>query len=237
MTRDRVESGTDPREDRHPPVGCTYLTEGTSMAEEESNPAQTPEPEPELPPYLIETARSSRSKCRTCKRKINKDTLRLGILLEGPFGTGYLWHHLQCAARRRIEDVEAAYAQEAFAPGVSVPPLPELQALKEKAEKARAERKELPYVERAPSGRSKCKSCGKPIDQDALRVVLAREASFGNQVRATPINVHPECVHAELESEDCMTEVEGFETELRQNSTVESSVVDEAFVAIGKLEA
>ena len=49
------------------------------------------------------------------KNLLNKDTLRLGILLEGPFGTGYLWHHLQCAARRRIEDVEAAYAQEAFA--------------------------------------------------------------------------------------------------------------------------
>lgn len=91
-------------------------------------------------------------------------------------------------------------------------------------------------MERAPSSRSKCKSCGKPIDQDAFRVVLAREASFGNQVRATPINVHPECVHAELESEDCMTEVDGFETQLRQNSTLESSAVDAALAAIGALE-
>jgi hypothetical protein len=203
------------------------------MAEEDA-PAATPEPE--LAPYLLESARSSRSKCRTCRRKIEKDTLRLGILLEGPFGTGYLWHHLTCAARRRLEDVEAAYEQQAFADGLQVPPLAELQALKEKAEQARAERKELPYVERAPSGRSKCKNCGKAIDQDALRVVLAREVSFGNQVRATPINVHPECVHAELESEDCMTEVDGFEAQLRQNSTLESSVVDEAVAAIGVLE-
>ena len=203
------------------------------MAEED---AQAATPEPELVPYLLESARSSRSKCRTCRRKIDKDTLRLGILLEGPFGTGYLWHHLTCAARRRLEDVEAAYEQQAFADGLQVPPLAELQALKEKAEQARAERKELPYVERAPSGRSKCKNCGKAIDQDALRVVLAREVSFGNQVRATPINVHPECVHAELESEDCMTEVDGFEAQLRQNSTLESSVVDEAVAAIGVLE-
>ena len=203
------------------------------MAEED---VQAATPEPELAPYLLESARSSRSKCRTCRRKIDKDTLRLGILLEGPFGTGYLWHHLTCAARRRLEDVEAAYEQQAFADGLQVPPLAELQALKEKAEQARAERKELPYVERAPSGRSKCKNCGKAIDQDALRVVLAREVSFGNQVRATPINVHPECVHAELESEDCMTEVEGFEAQLRQNSTLESSVVDEAVAAIGVLE-
>ena len=203
------------------------------MAEED---AQAATPEPELAPYLLESARSSRSKCRTCKRKIEKDTLRLGILLEGPFGTGYLWHHLTCAARRRLEDVEAAYEQQAFADGLQVPPLAELQALKEKAEQARAERKELPYVERAPSGRSKCKHCGKAIDQDALRVVVAREVSFGNQVRATPINVHPECVHAELESEDRMTEVDGFEAQLRQNSTLESSVVDEAVAAIGVLE-
>lgn len=203
------------------------------MAEED---AQAATPEPELVPYLLESARSSRSKCRTCRRKIDKDTLRLGILLEGPFGTGYLWHHLTCAARRRLEDVEAAYEQQAFADGLQVPPLAELQALKEKAEQARAERKELPYVERAPSGRSKCKNCGKAIDQDALRVVLAREVSFGNQVRATPINVHPECVHAELESEDCMTEVDGFEAQLRQNSTLESLVVDEAMAAIGVLE-
>ena len=203
------------------------------MAEED---VQAATPEPELAPYLLESARSSRSKCRTCRRKIDKDTLRLGILLEGPFGTGYLWHHLTCAARRRLEDVEAAYEQQAFADGLQVPPLAELQAPKEKAEQARAERKELPYVERAPSGRSKCKNCGKAIDQDALRVVLAREVSFGNQVRATPINVHPECVHAELESEDCMTEVDDFEAQLRQNSTLESSVVDEAVAAIGVLE-
>lgn len=203
------------------------------MAEED---LQAATPEPELAPYLLESARSSRSKCRTCRRKIDKDTLRLGILLEGPFGTGYLWHHLTCAARRRLEDVEAAYEQQAFADGLQVPSLAELQALKEKAEQARAERKELPYMERAPSGRSKCKNCGKAIDQDALRVVLAREVSFGNQVRATPINVHPECVHAELESEDCMTEVDGFEAQLRQNSTLESSVVDEAVAAIGVLE-
>ncbi|MEE2966229.1 MAG: hypothetical protein VX427_19070, partial [Acidobacteriota bacterium] len=181
------------------------------MAEED---VQAATPKPELAPYLLESARSSRSKCRTCRRKIDKGTLRLGILLEGPFGTGYLWHHLTCAARRRLEDVEAAYEQQAFADGLQVPPLAELQALKEKAEQARAERKELPYMERAPSGRSKCKNCGKAIDQDALRVVLAREVSFGNQVRATPINVHPECVHAELESEDCMTEVDGFEAQL-----------------------
>ena len=206
------------------------------MAEEDSRATQEAAPEPELAPYLIESARSSRSKCRTCRRKIEKDRLRLGILLEGPFGTGYLWHHLTCAARRRIEDVEAAYAQEAFADGLTVPPLSELQALEEKAEKERADRKELPYVERAPSGRSQCKHCGEAIAKGALRIVLAREVSFGSQVRATPINVHTGCVHAELGAADCLTEVDGFEEQIRQNSELEASAVDEALGSIGDLE-
>ena len=207
------------------------------MAKEDSEASQQAAPEPELAPYMLEAARSSRSKCRTCKRKIEKDKLRLGILLEGPFGAGYLWHHLTCAARRRIEDVEAAYAQKAFADGLAVPPLSELQALKEKAEQARANRKEPPYVERAPSGRSTCKHCDEPIAKDALRVVLALEISFGSQVRASPINVHPRCVPAELRSEDCLTELDGFEEQIRRNSELEAVGVDEALAAIGDLEA
>jgi hypothetical protein len=206
------------------------------VATEDSKTSQDAAPEPELAPYLLESARSSRSKCRTCKRKIEKDKLRLGILLEGPFGTGYLWHHLVCAARHRIEDVEAAYAQQAFADGLAVPPLAELQALQEKAEKARAERKEPPYVERAPSGRSKCKHCGEVIPKDELRIVLAREIAFGSQVRATPINVHARCAQAELNAEDCLTEVEDFAAQVRQNSELAASVVDEALAAVGDLQ-
>jgi hypothetical protein len=190
--------------------------------------------EPELAPYKIEAARSSRSKCRTCRRKIDKDKLRLGILLEGPYGTGYLWHHLTCAARRRIEDVEAAYAENAHE-GLQAPSLSELQALQEKAAKVRSARKEPPYAERAPSDRSKCKNCGEAIAKSALRIVLAREISFGNQVRSTPINVHAGCVAAELQAEDCTTEVDGFEESLRQNSELEPSAVDEALAAIGEL--
>ena len=206
------------------------------MEDENAEGSTDAAPEPELAPYLIESARSSRSKCRTCKRKIEKDTLRLGILLEGPYGTGYLWHHLTCAARRRIEDVEAAYEQQAFSNGLTVPPLAELQALEAKAAKERENRKELPYVERAPSGRSKCKKCGEAIAKDALRFVLAREVSFGSQIRTAPITVHAGCVQAELQSGDCLTEVDGFEEQIRKNSELEASAVDEALGVIGDLD-
>ena len=159
------------------------------MARQDAGVSRESAPESELAPYIVESARSSRSKCRTCKRKIEKGKLRLGVLLEGPFGTGYLWHHLTCAARRRIEDVEAAYEQQAFADGLTVPPLAELQALKEKAEQARAARKEPPYVERAPSGRSTCKHCGEAIAKDATahRAGRARfpSAARSGRVRST----------------------------------------------------
>ena len=68
-----------------------------------------------------------------------------------------------------------------------------------------------------------------------MRVVLAREISFGSQVRAAPINVHVGCVPAALRADDCLTEIDGFEEHLRQNSGLEASVIDEALAAIGDL--
>jgi hypothetical protein len=193
-------------------------------------------PQEQLAPYKIEPARSSRSKCKTCRRSIEKGKLRLGILIEGPFGTGYLWHHLTCAARRRFEDVEAAYEERAWAEEVDVPSLEELAKLREKAEEARKKKKEIPYAERAPTGRSKCKHCGEPIAQGGWRIVLGRGVEFGRQVRTNPINVHPSCVRAELLAEDCTTEVEGFEEALKTNSTgLAAAEAEECLAAIGEL--
>ena len=193
--------------------------------------------EPELAPYLIEAARSSRSRCRTCRRKIDKGVLRIGVLLEGPYGTGYIWHHLNCAAKRRPDDVEAAYEQQAWAEGVEVPALEALRKLREAADEARAQRKDPPYVEIAPSGRAKCKNCDQLIEKGAFRIALAREVTFGNQVRAMPINVHLGCVSAEIRAADCMTEIEGFADAVRANSRdLEREAIDRALAEVGELE-
>lgn len=206
-------------------------TEATGGASDEAA-------EPELPPFKIEGARSSRSRCRTCKRKIDKGLLRLGVLLEGPYGTGYVWHHLACAAKRRFEQVEEAYGLEAWEEKpADLPPLDELRQLQEKAAEQRKKRKEIPVVEVAPSGRARCKHCEELIEKGNLRVVLARGVEFYGQVRAAPINVHPECVVQELGQEDCMTEIEGFEELLRANShELEPGRVEEALARIGDLE-
>jgi len=206
-------------------------------AQPPESPADAAGEEPELPPHQIEPARSSRSKCRTCKRKIEKGELRIGVLLEGPYGTGYLWHHLKCAARRRFEDVEEAYRAEAWAAGVKPPPLAELEKLRDKAQQEREAKKELPHAERAPSGRSKCKHCGETIAKDGWRVVLGRTVEFYGQARTGPINVHATCVGAALREPDCATEAEDFEVALRANSSdLSSRDVEDVLREVGALE-
>lgn len=201
-------------------------------------PAQTP-PDA-LPPYVIEGARSSRSKCKTCRKKIDKDVLRLGVLIEGPYGTGYLWHHLTCAAKRRLDEVEEAYASEAWKeakePPEKVPTIEELRKLHDEAEEKRESRPRIPYAELDPSGRAKCKHCGEPMEKGSLRVVLGREIEFGNQFRTMPIHVHPACVAGEIEKEDCNTETSGFASNLRANSpALSEEQIASVLAAIGEL--
>jgi len=196
--------------------------------------------EPQLAAYVIEGARSSRSRCKTCRRKIDKGVLRIGVLIEGPYGTGYLWHHLRCAARRQFERVQEAYDLEAWKeakdPPEKVPPLDELRKHREESEQRKKTRKPIPHLELAPSGRSKCKQCGETIEKGSPRVVLGRGVEFGNQVRVGPINVHPRCVAEAMQAVDSATEPEGFEQALHENSGDFPRDVLEAVIAeIGKL--
>ena len=196
-----------------------------------------PPVEEPLPPYKIEYARSNRSKCKACKKAIDKGAVRIGIKIEGPFGEGYLWHHLACAAKRDLEQVEEAYAGDYTAEGVERPPLEELRALADKAEQKRKEKQTAPFVERAPSGRSKCHFCDEPIEQGAFRVVVLRSVEFYGQMRSGPIKVHPACVAATLAQADSATEVEGFAEAMRRNSRLPETDVEAALTEIGELPA
>ena len=184
------------------------------MAEDAAPGAPAEEKEQELAPYVIEGARSSRSRCKSCRKKIEKGILRLGVLLEGPYGTGYLWHHLKCAAKRRIDDVEEAYDREAWKEAKEVPEevpaIEELRKLNEEAQEKRKQQLTIPYVQVDPSGRAKCKNCGELLEKGNLRVVLGREIEFGTQYRTMPIHVHPKCVADELDAPNCNTSFRGF---------------------------
>ena len=196
---------------------------------------------PALPPYVIEGARSGRSKCKTCRRAIPKGSLRIGFFIEGPFGTGYLWHHLTCAARRHFERVEEAYGLEAWKeakePPGKLPDLEELRQAREKADERKRTKKEIPYAEVAPTGRAKCKHCGEPIEQGSIRITVGREIEFGNQVRTAPVNVHPRCVAAEINSPESATPAEGlFEAVRAQSGEIPSEALEAALGEIGDLD-
>ncbi len=204
-----------------------------------------PEAEPEeLPPYVIENARSARSKCKTCSRKIDKDVLRIGVLVDGRFGQGYMWHHLTCGAKRLMEQVEEAYEQEAWL-NAKLPPdpdeLPTLDKLRALAEKAAVDRekkekakKTIPYAEIAPSNRSKCKQSGEPIDKGAVRIILGMEAHFGNQTRVSPYSVLPQYLEQALMEPDMGTEEEGLSDALRENSRdIDPDLLEQAIAEAG----
>jgi hypothetical protein len=141
-----------------------------------------------------------------------------------------MWHHLRCAARRQLERVEEAYEAKAWQaaqhPPERVPSIEELRGLHEAGAQRRQERLALPYAERAPSGRSRCKHCHEPIAQGTFRVVLGRETRLGRQVRLGPINVHAGCVRAALKAEDCATERHGFAQALHDHSRMDRAEVE-----------
>jgi len=194
----------------------------------------------QLPPYVIEGARSGRSRCKTCRRSIQKGGLRLGILIEGPYGTGYLWHHLKCAARRQLERVEEAYRLEAWneakQPPLKVPDLDALRKHAEKASERRQTRKQPPYAELDPSGRALCKQCDQKLVKGSVRVVLGRRVQFGNQVRTSPIHVHPGCVAEAVRADDSAIPPEGLIQALREASPdLPADRLEIALTEIGEL--
>jgi hypothetical protein len=160
----------------------------------------------------------------------------MGVRIVGPFGPGYLWHHLNCAAKRQMERVEEAYRLLGPDPGFQVPPLDELRLMVEKAEKKKRKQKTVPYVEKAPTGRSRCKHCGQGIGKGAFRIAVLRKVEFYGQVRHGPVNVHPACVAAELATEDSATESDTLFESLRTNSRgMDPADIERAIQQIGEL--
>ncbi len=206
---------------------------------------ETNEPEEVQPDYMIEGARSSRSKCKSCRKPIMKGVTRLGILVEGPFGTGYMWHHLTCAAKRQYAKVEEAYAIEAWQfakdPVEDIPKLEELAKLKAEADTKKKERKVIPYAEHDPSGRAKCKHSGELIAKGSVRVVLGQEVEFGGQTRISAFFVLPEHVGAALATPEIVAGKDMHPSELigalKENSKgLTDAEMEVMITAIGPLD-
>lgn len=120
-------------------------------------------------PHVIETATSGRSRCRGCGNRIGKAMLRFGEGLPSPYSDGgelTVWYHLECAAYRRPEPFLIALAATGG--------LPEAARLRAAAELSRSHHRvcRIGGVERASSGRARCRACRELIDRHGWRIPL-----------------------------------------------------------------
>lgn len=152
----------------------------------------------------IEAAKSSRSKCGECKKKIEKGELRFGSYQER--WESYRWFHLTCGAAHDREDFLEAV--EEFG-GVD-----DLDQILEDAKNVGKGTK-TPRVEPAPSARSKCVVCEEKIEpKGVLRGVLFRE-------------VDPEVWRKGFTHVGCMAEVSDLDRDDLIDQVLENSILTE----------
>lgn len=118
--------------------------------------------------HVIEEAKSGRSKCRGCGSSIAKGELRFGERLPNPFaddGDMTLWFHIVCGAMRRPASFGEMLDHELIEQGEALGAL-----VAAGVEHYRLER--IAGVEKAASGRAKCRHCRESIEKDAWRIPL-----------------------------------------------------------------
>lgn len=153
--------------------------------------------------HRIEVASSGRAKCRACKKAIEKGALRLGVSVPNAFGDGEAlhWFHLICGAERRSAEVLEALAS----PESIQPPEAEKEALKARADIGVAHPRwtRPAHVERATTGRAKCRHCRAAIAGGSLRIAL----EFVEDGMINPSGfLHPSCAPSYLGTTEYLLE-------------------------------
>ncbi len=142
-------------------------------------------------PSIIETAKTGRAGCRTCKTPIGKGELRFGEEVPNAFSAGemtYNWHHLACAAKKKPSALKEALEST----DQDVPDREELMKAIEvnaKTEKPTV----LPYAEYAPTARAACIGCTEKIEKGHLRVAIESEDDGSPFPRSGPRYLHVAC--------------------------------------------
>lgn len=146
--------------------------------------------------HKIEPATTGRAACRGCKVPIAKGALRFAEEFNNLYSedgsTAYRYWHLACAAGKLANELSAAL--KTYDGHVED---------RESLELAIAAhwRPEMPYAERAGSGRARCRACDVTIKKGELRVAFERtfDSPMGPQKGAA--YAHLQCVSRYLARE------------------------------------
>lgn len=154
--------------------------------------------------HIIESAKSGRASCRSCKKPIGKGELRLGEEVPNAFSDGdmtFHWFHLECGAQKKGSVLKEALETT----DIDIPNKDEL--LKSASSSAKKEKpSKFPYAEHAPTNRSSCIACSEKIERGNLRVAVETEVDTGGFMRKGAGYLHPACAceHTEEDSEELM---------------------------------
>lgn len=187
--------------------------------------------------HRIERAPSSRSKCRGCGQRIDRDQLRFGEQVENPWSDSpsHLWFHPRCAAYKRPEALLTALSMNDAGEGTQqgglataqqrlLHELSDSQELILAAQRGLAHRR-LQRVDRlsvAPSGRASCRHCRERIDKGALRIGLV----WFEGGKFDPSGyLHVACARAYCESDDLLPRLQCFTHEVELDLLQQASAL------------
>jgi Poly(ADP-ribose) polymerase and DNA-Ligase Zn-finger region len=166
-------------------------------------------------PHVIEAATSARAKCRGCGQRIDKGVLRLGERLPNVFGEGEmtLWFHIPCAACKRPQ-VFLDTVQE------GVESIDDRERLEQIARRG-IEHRRLPRIDgmqRAPTGRARCRSCRELIEPATWRIPLV----YYEEGRFEPSGyIHLRCAPGYFETAEVMDHLRQFAPDLSAEDLAE----------------
>ncbi len=166
-------------------------------------------------PHTIEPAASGRAKCRGCGKPIAKGELRFGERLPNPFADGEmtLWFHLQCAARKRPESLNETLQE-------SMPDIEDTESLVQTIEFGLEHRRveRINGVEKATSGRARCRACREVISKGQWRIPLV---FFEEGMFNASGFVHLSCTLQFFETTEILPYLEHFTDELETEDLAE----------------
>jgi hypothetical protein len=169
-------------------------------------------------PHVIESAVSGRSRCRGCGGTITRGALRFGECLANPYSDGdtMIWYHPICAAYRRPEPFLTALSGSDIAG--------ERERLDATARFSAAHRRvcRMGALERAASGRARCRCCRQLIPRDGLRIPLL---FYEEGVFTASGFVHLECASAYFETSELLECLQHFTPRIDAVSLREAAAV------------